>query len=303
MEVMQKMKIILFGKNGQLGWELQRALAPLGELIALDRHDELCGDLLNLTGLKETIRSIAPDVVVNAAAYTAVDKAESESEMAMKINAEAPALIAKEVAALGGWFIHYSTDYVFDGSGVKPWCETDLTNPLNTYGKSKLLGEQAIIATACKHLIFRTSWVYSALGHNFIKTMLHLARERHEFNVVADQIGAPMGADLLADMTAHALRIAIHDPKLAGIYHVAPAGDVSWYDYANFVFARARKLGEILKINHILPISSSDYVTPAKRPLNSRLNTNKLTSAFSLCLPHWEVGVVRMLKEMLGKSS
>lgn len=295
------MKILLLGKRGQLGWELQRALSPLGELTALDRqgNDTFCGDLTNGLGLAQTIRTLAPDVVVNAAAYTAVDKAETENEEATRINAQAPEILAREIAALDAWLVHYSTDYVFDGSGYTSWSECDKPNPLNYYGQSKLAGEQAIQASGCKHLIFRTSWVYSTHGHNFIKTILRLAQERATLNVVADQIGAPTGAELLADLTAHALRTALVNPTVSGLYHVASQGEVSWYDYANFVVNAASTLGQVFPLKKILPIQSSDYITPAKRPHNSRLATTKFVDTFSLKLPHWEYGVNRMLNELL----
>lgn len=296
------MKILLLGKNGQVGWELQRALAPLGELIALDRHGDngLCGDLADLDGLRRTVRTLQPSVIVNAAAYTAVDKAESEREQAQAINAQAPQLLAEEIQRLGGWLLHYSTDYVFNGSGTAPWQESDTVAPLNHYGLTKLQGEQAIQASGCRHLIFRTSWVYGAHGSNFAKTMLRLAREREQLKVIDDQIGAPTGAELLADVSAHALRSAIGNPELAGVYHLAAAGETSWYDYARFVIEQARTLGETLAVEDISPIPTSAYPTPARRPHNSRLDTRKLRQNFGLHLPHWQDGVSRMLKEVTG---
>lgn len=296
------MKILLFGKNGQLGWELQRALSPLGELIALDRYgtEALCGDLTNLAGIAQTIRRVAPDVVVNAAAYTAVDKAETETQLANLINSQAPQVLAQEVAVLGAWLVHYSSDYVFDGSGSQPWGESDLAKPLNHYGQSKLEGEKAIEESGCKHLIFRTSWVYGYHGNHFVKTIMRLAREREFLNIVDDQIGAPTGADLLADITAHSLRTAFMKAAVGGLYHLAPYGEISWYDYANFIINTAQTLGQRFLVKAINPIQSSDYKTAAKRPLNSRLATAKLASNFSLNLPHWESGVVRMLKGILG---
>lgn len=296
------MKILLLGKSGQVGWELQRSLAPLGELTALDRHgnNELCGDLADLDGLRSTVRQLQPDVLVNAAAYTAVDKAEGEQALALRINAQAPQLLAEEMQRLGGWLLHYSTDYVFDGRGSIPWRESDTVAPLNHYGLSKLLGEQGIQATGCRHLIFRTSWVYGTHGNNFAKTMLRLARERDQLRVIDDQIGAPTGAELLADVSAHALRSAFGNPALAGIYHLAPAGETSWYDYARFVIAEARANGEALAVQSIEAIPTSAYPTPAKRPNNSRLDTRKLRECFELHLPHWQDGVSRMLKEVTG---
>jgi len=296
------MKILLLGKNGQVGWELQRSLAPLGKLVALDREGEngLCGDLADLNGLRLTIESVRPDVIVNAAAYTAVDKAESETAKALQINHEAPQFLAKEMNRLNGWLVHYSTDYVFDGSGDKPWRESDVTTPLSTYGMSKLLGEQAIQASGCKHLIFRTSWVYGAHGNNFAKTMLRLAGERDHLKVIDDQIGAPTGADLLADITAHALHRAVTLPALAGLYHLTSAGETSWYDYARFIVSSALNHGIKLKVQNISPISTSEYQTSAQRPRNSRLDTGKLTHSFGLYLPTWQEGITRLLKEVSG---
>jgi len=296
------MKILLLGKNGQVGWELQRALAPLGELIALDRHSTShCGDLANLDGLRATLAAVRPDVIVNAAAYTAVDKAESDQACAQLINADATRIMAEAAAATGAWLVHYSTDYVFDGSGETPWTETSPVSPVNFYGASKLAGEQAITASGCKHLIFRTSWVYGARGNNFAKTMLRLAKDRETLNVIADQVGAPTGADLLADLVAHAIIKAQADDSLSGIYHLAPAGEVSWHGYAQFVIEFAKEQGEALAVNAVLPIPTTDYPTPAARPLNSRMDTRKLRDAFSLHLPDWQGGVSRMLMEVLQK--
>jgi len=297
------MKILLLGKNGQVGWELQRSLAPLGELVALDRHlvDGLCGDLSNLESLRATIRQIKPDVIVNAAAYTAVDKAESETELADRVNGLASGVMAEEAAASGAWLVHYSTDYVFSGQGVTPWQETDAVAPVNHYGSSKLSGEQAIIASGCKYLIFRTSWVYGARGNNFAKTMLRLAKDRDTLSVIADQIGAPTGADLIADVTALAIQQVIKRPELAGLYHLAAAGEVSWHGYASLVIDFAKAQGEELAVKTVSPIEATAYPTPARRPLNSRLNTQKLRDHFSLHLPDWQSGVTRMLREVLNK--
>lgn len=300
------MKILLFGKNGQVGWELQRSLAPLGEMIALDsKSQELCGDLSNLAGLADTVHRVSPDIIVNAAAYTAVDKAESEKELAHTINTQAPAVLAKEAQQLNALLVHYSTDYVFDGSGEQPWQETDATGPLNVYGATKLEGEQLIQQSECKHLIFRTSWVYGARGGNFAKTMLKLAQERDSLSIINDQIGAPTGADLLADITAHAIRAIELKPELSGLYHLVAAGETSWHGYASFVinFAQQRGLSLWVTPEEVLPIPSSAYTTPAKRPLNSRLNTTKLQQSFGLHLPHWQAGVSRMLEEILEKAS
>jgi len=294
------MRILLLGKSGQVGWELQRALAPLGELVALDRQGEngLCGDLTDLDGLRNSIRRLQPDVIVNAAAYTAVDKAESESELACLINALAPQVMAEEMRALNGWLVHYSTDYVFDGSGTAPWSETDRPAPLNQYGQSKLQGEQGIVQSGCRHLIFRTSWVYAARGNNFAKTMLRLAAEREQLNVIDDQVGAPTGAELLADVTAHALRQAMAQPQLSGLYHLAAVGETSWCGYARYVIEQARNMGAKLSVQNIEPIPTTAYPTPAKRPNNSRLDTRKVSQCFALQLPDWQSGVSRMLKEI-----
>ena len=297
------MKILLLGKNGQVGWELQRALAPLGELTALDRQgdDGLCGDLTNLDGLAATVRAVQPQVIVNAAAYTAVDKAEGEPELAQRINAEAPAALAREAAALGALLVHYSTDYVFDGTGSAPWAEDAPTGPLGVYGATKLAGEQAIAQTGCPHLILRTSWVYAARGGNFARTMLRLAQERERLTVIDDQWGAPTGAELIADVTAHAVAQTRQQPAKAGIYHLTAAGETTWFSYAKFVLALAGQAQKAIKIKatELLPIPTSAYPTPARRPHNSRLDTRKLQTRFGLALPPWQHGVRRMLAEIL----
>jgi dTDP-4-dehydrorhamnose reductase len=294
-------KILLLGCNGQVGWELQRALAPLGEVVALDRHGApgLCGDLTRPDALADTVRALCPAVVVNAAAHTAVDKAESEPELARTINTDAVAALAGAVAQTGAWLLHYSTDYVFDGSGTRPWREDDAPAPLSVYGRTKLDGEAAIRASGCRHLVLRTSWVYAARGGNFARTMLRLAAERERLTVVADQIGAPTGAELIADVSAHALRAALANPALAGTYHLAAGGEASWCDYARFVIDEARALGAELKVQEVAPIPTAAYPTPATRPLNSRLDTAKLRTAFGLTLPDWRSGVRRMVREIL----
>lgn len=292
------MKILLLGKNGQVGWELQRSLAPLGELIALGSDR---ANFTDLEGLTNIIRSVAPDVIVNAAAHTAVDKAESEPELARTINALAPAVIAAEAKRLNADLVHYSTDYVFDGSGNEPWLETDATGPLSIYGASKLEGERLIAESGCKHLIFRTSWVYGARGGNFAKTMLRLAQERETLKVIDDQFGAPTGAELLADVTAHAIRTARQNPEVSGLYHLVAGGETTWHDYARFVLDYARAAGVPLKVTSIEAVPTSAFPSPAKRPHNSRLNTHKFKSAFDLHLPNWQVGVERMLAEVLEK--
>jgi len=298
------MKILLLGKNGQVGWELQRSLAPLGEVVALDQGEpgELCADFTHPDELAETVRRVAPQVIVNAAAYTAVDKAEAEPELARTINAQAPAVLAEAADKLGAWLVHYSTDYVFDGSGKQPRVETASTGPLSVYGQTKLEGEHAV-ARSAKHLIFRTSWVYAARGANFAKTMLRLAAERDELRVIDDQIGAPTGAELLADITAHAIRTVKNQPELewAGLYHLSASGETSWHAYACFVIEQARRAGRPLRVatDRIEAIPTSAYPTPAQRPLNSRLDTSKLQRTFGLCLPDWRVGVKRLLDEWL----
>ena len=295
------MKILLLGSNGQVGWELQRSLAPLGEVLALGRagDGELSGDLSRPADLVATVRRLKPDVIVNAAAYTAVDKAESEPELARTINAEAVACLGGEAAALDAWLVHYSTDYVFDGSGDRPWREDDATGPMSVYGSTKLAGEEAIRASGCRHLLLRTSWVYAARGGNFARTMLRLAAERERLTVIDDQVGAPTGAELIADVSAHVLRSALREPGLSGTYHLAAAGETSWHGYARFVIDEAHALGLALKVTDIAPIPTSDYPTPARRPLNSRLDTSRLRERFGLVLPDWRSGVRRMLREVL----
>ena len=295
-------KILLFGKGGQVGWELQRSLAPLGEVVAVDFDStDLCGDFTNPAGLAETVRQVKPNIIVNAAAHTAVDKAESEPELARTINATAPGIIAQEAQRLDSWMVHYSTDYVFDGSGEQAWTEYDQPAPLSVYGQTKWEGEQLIAANCNKHLIFRTSWVYAARGGNFAKTMLRLAKERDSLNVIDDQIGAPTGADLLADITALALRQVQTQPDLAGLYHLVASGYTSWHGYASLVIEQARQAGITLKTpqNAIYKIATKAYPTPARRPINSKLDTSKLQSAFQVHLPSWQQGVTRMLTEII----
>jgi dTDP-4-dehydrorhamnose reductase len=297
------MKILLLGQGGQVGWELQRALAPLGEVIGLDFDSrELHADFSRPDELAGTVRAVRPDVIVNAAAHTAVDKAESEPELARAINATAPGVLAREAAALGATLVHYSTDYVFDGSGSQPRDEQAATGPLSVYGRTKLEGEQLIQASGCRHLILRTSWVYAARGGNFAKTMLRLAAEREELKVIADQIGAPTGADLLADVTAHALRNLAQRPELGGLYHCVAGGETHWHGYARLVIEWARTHGHAVRVpaERILAIPTSASPTPAQRPLNSRLDTRALREAFGLRLPEWQAGVQRMLAEILG---
>lgn len=299
------MKILVLGKNGQVGWELQRSLASIGDVIALDRHGciGLSGDLTDLDALAATVRSLKPDVIVNAAAYTAVDKAESEAALATRINAEAAGVLARQAAAIGAWLIHYSTDYVFDGSGEQPWSEDALTSPLSVYGRTKRDGETTIIDSGARAVILRTSWVYAARGQNFAKTILQLACERDSLNVVADQFGAPTGAELIADVTAHIIRqISSSEDAdhLTGIYHLAAAGETSWHGYAQFVLDHASRRGCALRVSagQVGAIRTEDYPLPAARPRNSRLNLAKLEKAFNLKMPPWQQGVQRMLDEI-----
>jgi dTDP-4-dehydrorhamnose reductase len=274
------MKILLLGKNGQVGWELQRALAPLGEVIAcdFDTPGDLKADFGQPESLRRLIRAVRPEVIVNSAAHTAVDKAESEPDFARALNATAPGVVAQEAAALGALMVHYSTDYVFDGSGSAPRDETATTGPLSVYGRTKLEGEDLVRASGCSHLILRTSWVYAARGGNFARTMLKLAAERHALNVIADQFGAPTGAELLADVTAHALLRTRATPELGGTYHCVAGGETHWHGYACFVIEWARAHGVAIKVaaDAVMPIPTSAYPTPAQRPLNSRLDTRKL---------------------------
>lgn len=296
------MNILLLGKSGQVGWELQRSLAVLGRVTALD-HDstEYCGDFANPEGVRETVRALRPDVIVNAAAHTAVDKAESEPEIARLLNATTPGVLAEEAARLGAWLVHYSTDYVFDGSGTRPWVETDAPAPLSVYGATKLEGEQRIQQTGCRHLILRTSWVYAARGGNFAKTMLRLGSERERLTVIDDQWGAPTGADLLADVTAHAVRHLQSRPGDGGLYHCVASGETNWHSYAKYVLEHARQAQPAieLKATEVAPVPTSAFPTPARRPHNSRLDTTRLQTTFGLVLPPWQQGVARMLTEIL----
>ena len=299
------MKILLLGCNGQVGWELQRALAPLGEVVALDFDSPgpLRADFSQPDALPALIDAVAPQLIVNAAAHTAVDKAESEPDLARTLNAVAPGVVARAAAARGAWLLHYSTDYIFDGSGSAPRTEEAPTGPLSVYGRTKLEGEELIRASGCRHLILRTSWVYAARGGNFAKTMLRLAAEREAMQVIDDQVGAPTGADLLADISAHTLRAALAQPALAGTYHCVAGGQTNWFDYARFVIEWARDNGQPVKVapDAIAPVPTSVFPTPARRPLNSRLDTTKLRQAFGLELPHWQAGVGRMLRELHGR--
>ena len=296
------MKILLLGCDGQVGWELQRSLQPLGQVLALDfQSREHAADFSKPDALAATVQAVRPDLIVNAAAHTAVDKAESEPALAQAINADAPGVLARAAAAAGAWLVHYSTDYVFDGSGDQPRDEDAATAPLSVYGRTKLDGENQIRASGCNHLILRTSWVYAARGGNFAKTMLRLAGSKTELNVIDDQVGAPTGADLLADLTALMARAARAQPERAGTYHAVAAGATSWHGYARLVIETARAHGVPLTVaaDAVRPIPTSAYPTPAPRPLNSRLDTRKLRERFGVHLPDWESGVRRMLAEIL----
>jgi dTDP-4-dehydrorhamnose reductase len=308
--------ILVLGKNGQVGWELQRSMAPLGRVVALDRDGwpagmarqagltdrdlALCGDLAQLDALAATVRALRPQVIVNAAAYTAVDRAENEPEQAERINGEAPGVLGEAARACNALLVHYSTDYVFDGTGTAPWREDDALGPLSVYGRSKALGEQHILASGCEHLIFRTSWVYAARGGNFAKTMLRLACERERLTVIDDQVGAPTGAELIADITAQAIAQLRRGTAVSGVYHLAPDGETTWHEYACHViaYARARQPDRGWKVQTIDPIPTSAFPTPATRPHNSRLDTTRLQAMFGVFLPPWQAGVERMLDEI-----
>ena len=289
-------RILLTGKKGQVGFELQRSLALLGEVVAVDRED--C-DLSDPAAIRALVARVQPQVIVNPAAHTAVDKAESEPELAHAINTIAPQVFAEEAAKLGALLVHYSTDYVFDGTKDGWYSETDTPNPQSVYGKTKLAGELAIAAANPRHLIFRTSWVFGTHGANFLKTILRLAVEREELKIIADQYGAPTAASLLADVTAHAIRQVLADESKAaglyGTYHLVAGGETSWHGYAEQVVQLAKEAGMPVLVKEILAIPTSAYPLPAPRPANSRLNTQKLQTAFGLRLPEWQEGVQQVM--------
>jgi len=295
------MKILLLGANGQVGWELRRSLAPLGEIRAYDRHT---GNLQKLDDLSRLIRDFSPEAIVNAAAYTSVDKAESELDEAILINSKAVEFLAKEAKLLNAWFIHYSTDYVFDGLKSGAYIETDTPNPQSVYGQTKYDGEESIKESKVKHLIFRTAWVYSKRGNNFIKTMIQLAKKQDELKVVNDQIGAPTGAELIADVTALCLyQIAQYNNSahnLSGTYHLTPTGETSWHGFAQFIIAEALGLGVKFRASfeNVQAISTSEYPLPAKRPSNSLLDTKKICNTFNVYMPPWQTHVERLFKEL-----
>ena len=285
------MKILLTGSAGQLGREMKRSLAPLGELITCDRRHL---DLADPDALQSAVRDLAPTVIVNAAAYTAVDKAETETGMAEAINATAPGILAEEAKRLGARLIHYSTDYVFDGTKASPYLEDDATAPLSAYGHSKRQGELAIAASGARHLILRTSWVYGLHGANFMKTMLRLGRERDELRVVGDQVGAPTWTRHLADATA--LILAGHSTA-EGLYHLAASGETSWHGYAEAIFAEAQAIGLLEKSPKVNRITTAEYPLPASRPANSRLDCTRFTADFGLALPDWRTGLADCLAD------
>ena len=300
------MKIILFGKEGQVGFELQKSLSSLGELFALGRNStNYCGDFTNAQGISQCIRNINPDVIVNASAYTDVDKAEEDLSLSFTINAEILALIADEAARVNALFIHYSTDYVFDGNGVKPWSETDKISPINAYGLSKAKGDEFIQNSGCNYVILRTSWVYGINGNNFIKTILCLASKKSELKVVRDQIGSPTSAMLLAKLTAFIIPKILQESRLIGIYHVCSSGETSRHDYAKFILDVRDKLG--LEPNEknieIQSVLTNQFKFPAKRPLNSRLNTKKFRAAFNIELPYWKIDVEKTVKSIVKCSN
>lgn len=292
------MKILLLGKNGQVGWELQRALAPLGELVCYDRSNG--GDLADLSQINLLIQNQQPDVVINAAAYTGVDAAEDEVQQADLINHLAVKTIAEAVNTLGGTLVHFSTDYVYKGDGQQAWLETDSVCPQNQYGHTKLRGEKAIVASGCKHYIFRTSWVYGAVGNNFVKTMLRLAKDRSALSVVSDQIGAPTGAALIADITAITLakRQITNVPE--GVYHLAAAGETSWQQYTQFILDCANEIGLEIKCNSagVSGVTSAEYPQKATRPKNSRLDLSKIETTLNIKMPHWQHGVAHVIQEL-----
>ncbi|WP_293764874.1 dTDP-4-dehydrorhamnose reductase [uncultured Aquitalea sp.] len=292
-------RILITGANGQVGFELQRALAVLGDIVSLDRAGL---DLTQPDAIRQTLDRHQPDIIVNPAAYTAVDKAESDADTACKVNAEAPAELAAWAAEHGALLIHYSTDYVYDGEKDGAYVETDAANPQSVYGASKLAGEQAIVAAGASHVIFRTSWVFGAHGANFLKTILRLAGERESLNIVADQIGAPTSAALLADVTAHVIQRYRQSPQAfpSGVYHLSAAGETSWFEYARSVAMLAEEQGLPLKLSsaNIQPIPSSAYPTPAKRPHNSRLDCSKIRATFDIHLPDWQDGVRHVFAQL-----
>lgn len=291
--------ILVTGKNGQVGYELQRALMSLGFVIAVDKQQI---NLADSDSIRAVVAQIKPDVIVNAAAYTAVDKAESEQELAMQINGIAPGILAEQAKELNALLIHYSTDYVYDGTKTGIYVETDVTNPVNYYGLSKLAGEQAIQTSGVDHLILRTSWVYGARGNNFLLTMLRLMKEREVLNVINDQHGTPTWSRLIAEVTAHIIKQAMQEREKAefnsGVYHLTSSGETTWHGFATKI-AELTTNKESLKIKTIEKISTSQYPTPAKRPHNSRISTQALSERFSLTLPAWDDALSLCMEDCL----
>jgi len=294
-------KILLFGANGQVGWELQRSLAALGQMKTYDRNTL---DIGNFKNLRSCVRDYKPEIIVNAAAYTSVDRAESERDKALRINSEAVAVLADEAKKLNACLIHFSTDYVFDGRKLNAYQEIDKTNPQSVYGKTKLQGEEAIKESECNHLIFRTSWIYATRGANFAKNIIRLAKEKDELKVVNDQFGVPTSAELVADITALCLNQITQENILLqnvnGTYHLTPSGKTSWYGFAQYVISESLRLGAsfLAKPENVIPISTSDFPSPAKRPPNSQLDTQKLRDTFKLYLPPWQTHVKRFITEI-----
>jgi len=292
-------RVLLLGAGGQLGMELKRKLDAESELTALARTDL---DFTDEDAIRAAVRLTKPEIVVNAAAYTAVDKAESESELCAQVNAVAPGVIADEIGKTNGWLIHYSTDYVFDGSGNKPWLESDATGPLGVYGQTKLDGELAIAATGCRHVILRTSWVYAAEGRNFLHTMLRLGKEREQLKIVDDQIGAPTTAEALTEATQVVLRRLISSKTSAspaGVYHLTCGGSTSWCGFAKAIF---EAFSSRQRVPEVLPIPSEAYPTPAKRPRNSRLCCDKFFGQFGYCMPEWRDALRDVASTLLARS-
>ncbi|MBT8134642.1 MAG: dTDP-4-dehydrorhamnose reductase [Gammaproteobacteria bacterium] len=297
------MKILLFGKNGQVGWELNRSLLPLGELIALERKD---ADFSDPESLRIIVQQIKPDIIVNAVAYTAVDKAEDEEKLALLINGESPRVLAQEALKLNALLVHYSTDYVFDGCKKGPYIESDITEPVNAYGRTKLAGEKFIMSSGCGYLIFRTSWVYSVRSQNFLLTILRLAQEREELSVISDQVGSPTSARLIAETTLICLRHASNERYLgefkSGLYHLTASGYTSWYGFAEIILKIAESISSVkLKTKDVLAISSDEYRTSARRPMNSRLANVKLQSEFGVIMPDWDRALSLCLEELIEK--
>ena len=300
------MRILLLGANGQVGHELMRSLSPLGEIIATTRSGHRAegspceiADLDKPDSLHGLVERIAPDWVVNAAAWTAVDRAESESDAAFRANAHSPGVLATACARRGAKLVHYSTDYVFPGDGSRPYREDDATSPLGVYGASKLAGEEAIRAAGDAHLIFRTAWVYASHGHNFLRTMLRLSAEREELRVVADQVGTPTPAALIAEVTA---RVMASSPQATGVFHLTAQGQCSWREFAAAIFSGARQRGLLAREPSVLPITTADYPTPAKRPAYSCLDTSRLRNDLAIDLPTWEEGLDRVLDELAARA-